>query len=45
MILYHGSIKEIPSPSINIGRDKLDFGRGFYVTELLRRIKMQKRNQ
>ena len=24
MILYHGSIKEIPNPLITIGRDKLD---------------------
>ncbi len=40
MILYHGSIKEIPSPAINIGRDKLDFGRGFYVTELFEQAKI-----
>ena len=40
MILYHGSIKEIPSPSINIVRDKLDFGRGFYVTELFEQAKI-----
>ncbi|MGH4140090.1 DUF3990 domain-containing protein [Clostridium sp.] len=39
MILYHGSVKEIPSPSINIGRNKLDFGKGFYVTELFEQAK------
>lgn len=40
MILYHGSIKEIPNPSIIIGRDKLDFGRGFYTTELFEQAKL-----
>lgn len=40
MILYHGSIKEIPNPLITIGRDKLDFGRGFYTTELLEQAKI-----
>ena len=32
--VYHGSIKEIESPLASVGRDNLDFGKGFYVTDI-----------
>lgn len=32
MRLYHGSIVEVRKPSIRHGRQKTDFGRGFYTT-------------
>ena len=35
MIVYHGSIFRVESPLVNIGRPLLDFGPGFYVTELM----------
>jgi hypothetical protein len=32
MILYHGSFVEVAKPDYWRGREKLDFGRGFYTT-------------
>lgn len=32
--LYHGSYVKVDLPSISLGRRNLDFGRGFYVTNL-----------
>jgi len=32
MILYHGSYTEVINPDFWRGREKLDFGRGFYTT-------------
>lgn len=32
--LYHGSYTKVDSPLVNAGRKNLDFGRGFYVTNL-----------
>lgn len=32
--LYHGSYIEITSPQANKGRQKVDFGQGFYLTRL-----------
>lgn len=32
--VYHGSIQVVESPLVMMGRDNLDFGRGFYVTDL-----------
>ena len=32
IILYHGSTQPIETPMVNIGRDDLDFGKGFYLT-------------
>jgi len=32
MILYHGSFTEVSKPDFWRGRDKLDFGKGFYTT-------------
>lgn len=34
MILFHGSTQRVESPLVGIGRDDLDFGRGFYLTRL-----------
>lgn len=34
MILYHGSYTKIEKPQVELGRDKVDFGRGFYLTSL-----------
>lgn len=32
--VYHGSTVTIDSPLVSVGRDNLDFGKGFYVTDL-----------
>ena len=34
MILYHGSITIVEKPLASMGRKNLDFGQGFYVTNL-----------
>ncbi|MCF0215264.1 MAG: DUF3990 domain-containing protein [Fibrobacteraceae bacterium] len=34
MILFHGSDKVIEKPIVNLGRNKVDFGQGFYLTNL-----------
>jgi len=34
MLVYHGSYMEVASPDLSHGRNKLDFGKGFYVTTL-----------
>lgn len=34
MKVYHGSTEKITSPLVNVGRKNLDFGQGFYVTNL-----------
>lgn len=33
-ILYHGSYLAVPSPFVGLGRKKVDFGQGFYLTKL-----------
>lgn len=33
-IVYHGGTEIIPHPLVNIGRADLDFGPGFYITDL-----------
>lgn len=33
-LVYHGGTDAIPHPSCTIGRERLDFGQGFYLTEL-----------
>lgn len=32
--VYHGSTQKIEHPLVNLGRSNLDFGRGFYVTDI-----------
>ena len=34
MKVYHGGTDIIALPLVNIGRDELDFGKGFYVTDI-----------
>ena len=34
MRVYHGSIVAVKEPLANVGRRNLDFGQGFYVTDL-----------
>ena len=34
MRLYHGSIMEVRKPSLRYGRERTDFGKGFYMTLL-----------
>ena len=32
--LFHGSTVEVSAPLVNLGREGVDFGRGFYLTSL-----------
>lgn len=32
--LYHGSFIEVSTPLVGLGRKKVDFGQGFYLTKL-----------
>lgn len=34
MIVYHDSINIIEKPIVSAGRDNLDFGKGFYITDI-----------
>lgn len=34
MTLFHGSYVAVKAPSVKIGRKKVDFGQGFYLTKL-----------
>lgn len=34
MKIYHGSTQLVEHPLAGIGRENLDFGKGFYVTDL-----------
>lgn len=34
MLVYHGSTFRVESPLVGVGRDDLDFGKGFYITDL-----------
>lgn len=34
MKLYHGSYCEVKKPDISFSRDSLDFGKGFYLTDI-----------
>lgn len=33
--LFHGSYTEVTNPLVKLGRTKVDFGQGFYLTKLL----------
>ena len=37
--VFHGGIEIIEQPLVHIGRDNLDFGKGFYVTDILNQAK------
>ena len=32
--VYHGAAQEIQYPLVHVGRENLDFGKGFYVTDI-----------
>ena len=32
--VFHGSVVEVDKPLVKLGRKNLDFGQGFYVTDL-----------
>lgn len=32
--VYHGSIVDVVKPLVSLGRPNLDFGQGFYLTDL-----------
>lgn len=32
--LFHGSYIAVPTPLVKLGRKKVDFGQGFYLTKL-----------
>lgn len=32
--LFHGSNVNVPKPLVKVGREKVDFGQGFYLTKL-----------
>lgn len=34
--VFHGSIEVIETPLVSVGRENLDFGKGFYVTDIKR---------
>lgn len=37
--LYHGSYIEVSSPYVGLGRKKVDFGQGFYLTKIFDQAK------
>lgn len=37
--LYHGSYMSVPSPHVKFGRERVDFGQGFYLTKLVDQAK------
>ena len=32
--VYHGATQEVTNPLVHVGRENLDFGKGFYVTDI-----------
>nr|MCR5455570.1 DUF3990 domain-containing protein [Bacteroidales bacterium] len=34
--VFHGSIEVVDKPLVSVGRENLDFGQGFYVTDIKR---------
>ena len=38
--LYHGSIAEVRVPLVRVGRRKVDFGQGFYLTRIRRQAEL-----
>lgn len=34
LTVYHGGTEEIKTPLVNVGRPNLDFGPGFYITDI-----------
>jgi len=42
MILYHGSLEIIKEPNPFFGRKKVDFGQGFYLSDLREQAKIHR---
>ena len=40
MLLYHGSPNKIVTPTFNLGEERHDYGKGFYLTEDLELAKI-----
>ena len=38
--LYHGSIVEVKKPFVGVGRRKVDFGQGFYMTRMRKQAEL-----
>lgn len=38
--VYHGASQEVSSPLVHVGRENLDFGKGFYVTDIRSQAKI-----
>ena len=38
--LYHGSIVEVGKPLVGVGRRKVDFGQGFYMTRMRKQAEL-----
>lgn len=38
--LFHGSSIEVGSPLVGVGRQKVDFGQGFYMTRVRRQAEL-----
>ncbi|GEM_PF-6270857 len=32
--VYHGAVQVVKEPLVHVGRENLDFGKGFYVTDI-----------
>ena len=38
--LYHGTTTEVAAPLVKLGRKRVDFGQGFYLTKLKRQASL-----
>lgn len=38
--LYHGSVAEVRKPLVGVGRRKVDFGQGFYMTRMRKQAEL-----
>ena len=38
--LYHGSVIEVKKPLVGVGRKKVDFGQGFYMTRMRKQAEL-----
>lgn len=38
--VYHGAVEVISNPLVHVGRENLDFGKGFYVTDIKKQAKI-----
>ena len=38
--LFHGTTKEVAEPLVGVGRKKVDFGQGFYLTKMKRQASL-----